>query len=111
MVLSFAKPHGYQFKFSRRLSGCLKIISALAATLAFACCQPVHAAPANLPLTFDALESLGSDSQAILALMQDHQGFIWIGTIEGGLYRYDGRSAVKYVNDPANPASLPGGRV
>jgi len=67
--------------------------------------------PSFLPLTFEPLESLGSDSQSILSLAQDLQGFIWIGTIEGGLYRYDGRNVVKYSNDPANPRSLPGGRV
>ena len=69
------------------------------------------AQPPFLPLTFEPLDALGSDSQAILSLAQDRQGFIWIGTVEGGLYRYDGRSVVKYVNDPANPASLPAGRV
>jgi diguanylate cyclase (GGDEF)-like protein len=67
--------------------------------------------PASLPLTFETIESFGSDSQSILSLAQDQQGFIWIGTIEGGLFRYDGRSAVKYVNDPANPNSVPGGRI
>jgi len=69
------------------------------------------AAPARLPLTFEAIESLGSDSQSILSLLQDRQGYIWIGTIEGGLFRYDGRRAVRYINDPANPASLPAGRI
>jgi len=69
------------------------------------------ALPSFLPLTFESLESLGPDSQSILALAQDSQGFIWIGTVEGGLYRYDGRSVVRYTNDPANAASLPGGRV
>ncbi|SHM73659.1 diguanylate cyclase (GGDEF) domain-containing protein [Duganella sacchari] len=69
------------------------------------------AEPARLPLTFEAIESLGSDSQSIISLLQDRQGYIWIGTIEGGLFRYDGRRATRYTNDPANPASLPGGRV
>ncbi|NRR30174.1 diguanylate cyclase [Oxalobacteraceae bacterium] len=71
----------------------------------------MFSAPAHLPLTFEALDSLGADSQAILSLLQDRQGFIWIGTIEGGLFRYDGRGAVRYANDPADPNSLPGGRV
>lgn len=66
---------------------------------------------ASLPLTFETLESLGPESQAILSLLQDRQGFLWIGTVEGGLFRYDGHSAVRYANDPADPASLPGGRV
>jgi diguanylate cyclase (GGDEF)-like protein len=69
------------------------------------------AAPARLPLTFEAIESLGPDSQSVVSLLQDRRGYIWIGTIEGGLFRYDGRRAVRYINDPANPASLPAGRV
>ena len=85
-----------------------------ACALLLACCGPAPAAPgvpASLPLTFEAIDSFGADSQSILSLAQDRQGFIWVGTIEGGALRYDGRNAVKYVNDPANPASLPGGRV
>jgi diguanylate cyclase (GGDEF)-like protein len=62
-------------------------------------------------LTFDAMESLGADSQSIMSLLQDRQGYIWVGTIEGGLFRYNGRRAVRYTNDPANAASLPAGRV
>ena len=90
-----------------RLSCCL-LIGLLAAPLA-----PLSASAATdkLPLTFEAIESLGPDSQSILTLFQDRQGYIWIGTIEGGLFRYDGRRAVKYSHDPANPASLPAGRV
>jgi diguanylate cyclase (GGDEF)-like protein len=69
------------------------------------------AARPAMPLTFEALQSLGSDGQSILSIAQDSKGFIWIGTIESGLFRYDGHALVKYVNDPDNPASLPGGRV
>ncbi|RZT10376.1 diguanylate cyclase (GGDEF) domain-containing protein [Duganella sp. CF402] len=69
------------------------------------------ATPARLPLTFEAIESLGSDSQSIMSLLQDRHGYIWIGTVEGGLFRYDGRRATRYANDPANPATLPAGRV
>ncbi|MHA4871467.1 diguanylate cyclase [Duganella sp. PWIR1] len=57
------------------------------------------------------MESLGPDSQSIMSLLQDRQGYIWIGTVEGGLFRHNGRRAVRYTNDPANPASLPAGRV
>jgi diguanylate cyclase (GGDEF)-like protein len=90
-----------------RLPGYLFCFCLLACLLA-----PCRATtPARLPLTFEAIESLGSDSQSILSLLQDRQGYLWVGTIEGGLFRYDGRRAVRYINDPANPASLPAGRV
>jgi diguanylate cyclase (GGDEF)-like protein len=63
------------------------------------------------PLAFTAVEALGADSRAILSMVQDRQGFVWIGTIEGGLFRHDGHKQVRYVNDPEHPHSLPGGRV
>jgi ligand-binding sensor domain-containing protein len=63
------------------------------------------------PLAFTAVDSLGADSRAILSILQDRQGFVWIGTIEGGLFRHDGHKQVRFLSDPSNPASLPGGRV
>lgn len=69
---------------------------------------PAHAA--QQALAFKSIETLSADSQSIISMLQDRQGFIWIGTIEGGLFRYDGRKAVRYQNDPGNPGSLPGGR-
>ena len=72
---------------------------------------PSGAPAAPRPLAFSTVESAGADSRAILAMVQDRQGFVWIGTIEGGLFRYDGQRQVRYVNDPEDPHSLPGGRV
>jgi ligand-binding sensor domain-containing protein/two-component sensor histidine kinase len=43
-------------------------------------------------------------------MMQDQQGFIWIGTIDG-LIRYDGIEYKIYRNDPADPRSIPAGWV
>ena len=98
----------------RRMSGAGRrmLASAWSAALALLLALVGGAAQA-VPhqLAFKAVESLGPDSQAILSLLQDRQGFIWIGTVEGGLFRYDGSKAVKYVNDSADPHSLPGGRV
>ncbi|MES2129930.1 MAG: diguanylate cyclase [Pseudomonadota bacterium] len=84
------------------------MIRHLLASLALAA-STAGAAP--LPLAFNSIDSLGSDSQSIVSLMQDKQGFVWIGTIEGGLFRYDGRKAVRYTNAPTDEHSLPGGRV
>jgi streptogramin lyase len=47
----------------------------------------------------------------MLSLMQDRKGFIWVGTHTNGLYRYNGYQAVKYINNPADPTSLPHDRV
>ena len=63
------------------------------------------------PLRFAHLGTLEADELSILSLLQDRQGFIWIGTYSGGLYRYNGYQAVKYTHDPQNPRSLPNDRV
>ncbi|WP_229215627.1 diguanylate cyclase [Duganella sp. CY15W] len=47
----------------------------------------------------------------MLSLLQDKKGFIWVGTHTNGLYRYNGYQAVKYINNPGDPASLPHDRV
>ena len=62
-------------------------------------------------LRFKRLGSLDNDELSILALMQDRQGFIWIGTHSGGLYRYNGYHAARYVSNAEDPASLPHDRV
>ncbi|MFP5393611.1 MAG: diguanylate cyclase [Gammaproteobacteria bacterium] len=72
--------------------------------------RPGAATPTS-PLRFKPLGSLDADDLSILALLQDRQGFVWIGTYSGGLYRYDGHEAVKFKNDARTPASLPHDRV
>ena len=61
-------------------------------------------------LRFKRLGSLEADELSILALTQDRQGFIWIGTHSGGLYRYNGYQSVKFIHDPNDPHSLPNDR-
>ena len=100
----------------RKLLGrCAPSLTALLRHLCIALCllgvggQAV-ATPTS-PLRFKRLGSLDADELSILALLQDRQGFIWIGTHSGGLYRYNGYQAVRYVNDARNPRSLPHNRV
>ena len=62
-------------------------------------------------MRFNRMPKLVTDDPSIVALFQDRQGFVWLGALNGGLYRYDGGQIVKYVNDPKNPKSLPGERV
>ncbi len=47
----------------------------------------------------------GLSQNAGLALLQDRQGYIWIGT-QDGLNRYDGYHITQYKHDPENPNSL-----
>jgi ligand-binding sensor domain-containing protein/anti-sigma regulatory factor (Ser/Thr protein kinase) len=52
-------------------------------------------------------------SDHILCLYEDHFGTVWVGTDEGGLYRYDWSSNKfrHYHYDPDNSSSLSGNRV
>jgi len=47
----------------------------------------------------------GLSQNAILAIAQDAQGFLWFGT-EDGLNKYDGYQFVVFEHDPEDPASL-----
>jgi len=48
--------------------------------------------------------------RAVYQILQDDQGFIWLGTRDG-LRRYDGFRLRSYRNDPENPRSISGTRV
>jgi diguanylate cyclase (GGDEF)-like protein len=62
-------------------------------------------------LRFKRLGAIDSDELLILSMIQDRQGFVWIGTLSGGLYRYNGYHAVKYTSSPHDKNSLPHDRV
>lgn len=47
----------------------------------------------------------GLSQNAGLALLQDRQGYLWIGT-QDGLNRYDGYTLTHFKNDPDNPQSI-----
>ncbi len=70
----------------------------------------VAASPTS-PLRFKRLGSLGVDELSILSLLQDRQGFVWIGTHSGGLYRYNGYQSTRYTSDTQDQKSLPHDRV
>jgi diguanylate cyclase (GGDEF)-like protein/PAS domain S-box-containing protein len=48
----------------------------------------------------------GLAQNTVTALLQDDDGFIWVGT-QGGLHRYDGQHYTLYRQDPRDPDSLP----
>lgn len=47
----------------------------------------------------------GLESHHIACLLQDHRGFLWVGT-GNGLYRFDGYRFKAFKRDPADPASI-----
>lgn len=73
-------------------------------------CPSVSASPTS-ELRFQRLTSLGADQLSTISLIQDRQGFVWIGTNNAGLYRYDGYKSEKYQHHANNPKSLPHDRV
>ncbi len=52
----------------------------------------------------------GLASDAILSILQDDQGFIWIGT-ENGLTRFDGQNFLRFGFDPEDNESLTGNSI
>ncbi|MBE2214029.1 MAG: hypothetical protein IAE82_09180 [Opitutaceae bacterium] len=48
----------------------------------------------------------GLPTNDIRSIAQDHQGFIWLGTADAGLCRFDGYEIRRFVHDPADPTSL-----
>lgn len=48
----------------------------------------------------------GLPSSQAYSVVQDHDGYIWVGTGDG-LARFDGRDFKLYRHDPTDPASLP----
>ena len=71
-------------------------------------CQTLHGqqrAPDGA-LRFERLDSrAGLSHNTVLSILQDHQGFLWIGTSDG-LNRYDGYQFTVYRNDPFDETSL-----
>jgi len=64
---------------------------------------------------FPDFEYLGEDAgftqQRINCLLQDYEGYVWIGSVEGGLFRYDGYSFQPFQHDIADPWTLTGSEV
>jgi diguanylate cyclase (GGDEF)-like protein len=64
-------------------------------------------AQSALPMQFTHLAAEDGLSQgAVMAIRQDSQGFLWLGT-EDGLDRYDGYELRHYIHDRAQSRSLP----
>ena len=67
---------------------------------------PDAAFPLNQPLRFERLTlEDGLSQNTVFAVLQDHQGFLWVAT-QDGLDRYDGYNFTVFKNDPQNDNSL-----
>lgn len=81
-----------------------RIIKFLAVWLLFGVAQYVNAAEQHI--RFDLLSIKDGLSQSsINVVVQDNQGFIWIGT-QDGLNRYDGYTFATYYHDPEDSTSI-----
>jgi diguanylate cyclase (GGDEF)-like protein len=68
---------------------------------------PTLLAAEHRPIRFDRIASeQGLSQTTVVAIHQDRQGYIWLGT-EDGLNRYDGLGMTVYKHDPRDPTSLP----
>jgi len=90
----------------------LPLTSAIASAAPAPAAAMASQAHPNAPsLRFRKLGPLGNNEPSMLALLQDRQGFVWIGTHSNGLYRYNGYHAVKYAHQQDKPGALPHDRV
>jgi ligand-binding sensor domain-containing protein/signal transduction histidine kinase len=62
--------------------------------------------PSNLRFTHLTADD-GLPQNHVLAILQDHRGFMWFAT-EDGLSRYDGNAFVVYKSNPNDPGSIGG---
>jgi ligand-binding sensor domain-containing protein/signal transduction histidine kinase len=74
------------------------------AVLAAAWCMDAAAAPRSLRFERMGLEQ-GLSQESVLNILQDREGYIWIGT-QAGLNRYDGYKVTVFRNDPLDRTSL-----
>ena len=64
-------------------------------------------AMAGQPMHFTRLGGeTGLEQGGVMAILQDSQGFLWLGT-EDGLDRYDGYEIKRYMHDRNRPGGLP----
>ena len=67
-------------------------------------CSFVHATSLSLRFEHLGVEQ-GLTQESVTGVLQDRQGYIWVGT-QAGLNRFDGYRVTTFNNDPADPDSL-----
>ncbi|MFW5753817.1 MAG: ligand-binding sensor domain-containing protein, partial [Marinilabiliaceae bacterium] len=84
----------------------LSIIALLMTGVSFVQSKNVSDNSSSSGLSFrNVPASRGLSQSSVYCILQDHKGFIWIGT-KGGLNRYDGYDFVTYKYDQTNPNTL-----
>src|SRR6516165_9827897 len=69
--------------------------------------SPVIIGTAQNSLRFEHIGvEQGLSSNSVTSILQDKEGYIWIGTEDGGLNKYDGYNFTTYKFDPLDPNSL-----
>jgi len=58
----------------------------------------------HYPVDSNSINS--SSNRHITSIFQDRSGMLWIGTLGGGLYRWDGHQFSNYRSNPGHPKSL-----
>lgn len=90
----------------------LKLLYCMLGVLVLECLVPHNATAIDRwdaladPVFQHPISTTAPPSAPILAIVQDHEGFLWIGT-EAGVSRWDGYSFRTYQAEPRNPGSLP----
>jgi diguanylate cyclase (GGDEF)-like protein len=111
-----ATPHAYAHPFPRQRRVAHRVIAAI---LLFLCLTFWPVSPALADARWADLAEIsfqnygreqGLPHPVPIALVQDGDGFLWVGT-QGGLARWDGYRFHSYAPDPAAPGSLPDGWV
>jgi diguanylate cyclase (GGDEF)-like protein len=99
-------------KKMRKVQAQLKLLCCILAVLAFECLALPHANAIDRwdhladPVFQHPISTTPAPGAPVVAITQDHEGFLWIGT-ENGVSRWDGYSFRQYRSDPADPNSLP----
>ncbi|MBU2912996.1 two-component regulator propeller domain-containing protein [Reichenbachiella agariperforans] len=84
----------------RLLKSCYSLVVVLMGVV-----MAVHGAERLNQYVFTAIDE-GMSKRAVTSFAQDKEGFIWISTFGGGLYRYDGLDYKQYNFDPNDSTSL-----
>jgi len=81
-------------------------------SVAVLCFLSTHARSVAPSYYFEALYTEeGLAFNPISAIVQDHKGFMWVGTSGYGLYRYDGYAFKKFDHNPFDSTSLPDNKI